>query len=420
MSLQGPIIVVADNPAADVSDALTAAGAFPVIDVTWSDAPTAFASVKPTAVVIADSHEPDSEPARTLCLQIETANGPIVPAVARTVARQALAIPLALPVDADLPIDRLVGRLRSALRVRALHAAVLRRIEISASKGGTLPEFPAYDALKDATVLILGRGPLYPALSVAIGERVNMVGAFSVETAASHLNARDIDGVVIGDGFSPRRVEAFLTCLAEEPRFRDIPVAVIGEAPANFADSLTNVDHIDRDPVQLVPRLLPLVRMHAFETRLKRMLKSIEADGIFDPETGLLTHDAFGRDLIKSIAQAADRSLPLSIARFSFDGGYDARASLDAARLVTRLTRDIDFATRDEDGAILIVFTQTDLRHAHVVVRRIAGTLRNHMLAAYRPQEKITANVTLATLKNGDSIDTLLMRVMGNQVVAAE
>jgi hypothetical protein len=80
-------------------------------------------------------------------------------------------------------------------------------------------------------VLIAGRGPLYTGLSVALGEHVKLVGALSVENAARHLNARDIDGVVVGDGFSPRMVEAFLTVLAQEPRFRDIPITVIGEAP---------------------------------------------------------------------------------------------------------------------------------------------------------------------------------------------
>ena len=173
------------------------------------------------------------------------------------------------------------------MRVRALHATVLRRIETFASHDGRLPPLPIGDALDDATVLIAGRGPLYPKLSVAMGERVKMLGALSVETAAKHLNARDIDGIVVGDGFSPRMVEAFLTVLAQDTRFRDIPVAVIGEAPPEFAEALPNIDHVDGDPARLVARMVPLVRMHAFEARLKRMLKSLDADGMFDPETGL-------------------------------------------------------------------------------------------------------------------------------------
>ena len=63
------------------------------------------------------------------------------------------------------------------LRVRALHATVLRRIEMFGSHGGKLPMLPVGDALDDATVLVVGRGPLYPALSVAIGERVNWSAA---------------------------------------------------------------------------------------------------------------------------------------------------------------------------------------------------------------------------------------------------
>ena len=49
MSLQGPVLVVSDNPAAAAVEALSAAGAFPVIETKWPDAPTAFVSVKPGA-----------------------------------------------------------------------------------------------------------------------------------------------------------------------------------------------------------------------------------------------------------------------------------------------------------------------------------------------------------------------------------
>jgi GGDEF domain-containing protein len=422
MSLQGPMIVVAENPATELVAALSAAGAFPIVEAKWADAPTAFVAVKPAAVVIAEPGPPPSEASsRMLCLQIATVNGPIVPTIALALGNLDAAIPIALPVDAGLPVARLIARLQSAMRVRALHATVLRRIELFSSHGGKLPMLPVGDALDDATVLIAGRGPLYPALSVAMGERVKMVGALSVETAAKHLNARDIDGIVVGDGFSSRMVEAFLTVLAQEPRFRDIPIAVIGEAPADFSDTLPNIDHLDGDPARVVARMVPLVRMHAFEARLKRMLKSLDTDGMFDPETGLLTPDSFNRDLTKALAEASDRSLALSLARYSFDGPLDSRASLDVARLVTRLIRNIDFACRDEDGSILVAFTQTDLRSAHVVARRIAATLKHHsMLTAHRGHDKITTTVTLATLKNADTLNSLMLRVMGGRLVAAE
>ncbi len=421
MSLQGPVLVVAETPASDLVEALGAAGAFPIVEAKWTDAPTAFVSVKPAAVVIAEPGRPPSESAaRMLGLQIVTTDGPVVPAIARVQGEQEAAIPAALPADIALPPKRLIARLTSALRVRALHETVLRRTATFTAQGGTVPALPATDALEDATVLIVGRGPLYPALSIAIGERVHMVGALSVEAAVKHLNARDIDGVVVGDGFSARMVEAFLTVLALETRFRDIPVAVIGEAPPDISESLPNMEHVDGDPVRIVPRMLPLVRMHAFETRLKRVLRSLDADGIFDPDTGLLTRDAFCRDLGEAMAQAGERSQALSIARFSFDGPMNARASLDGARLLARLIRDIDFATREDEGNLLIAFTQTDLRDAHVAVRRIAGALKSTMFAGQRPQDNIAANVTLAGAKAGDTFDSLMLRVTGSRVVAAE
>ena len=420
MSLQGPLIVVAEQPAAELVEALSTAGAFPIVESKWADAPAAFVTVKPAAIVIAEPGAPANiASARMLCLQVATVNGPIIPVVARVCGDDDAAVPIALPADATLPIDRLLARLQFAMRVRALHATVLRRIELFTSHDGKLPALPVGDALVDATVLIAGRGPLYPTLSVAMGERVKVAGALSVEAAARHLNMRDIDGIVVGDGFSPRMVEAFLTVLAQEPRFRDIPVAVIGETPPEFADALPNIEHVNADPTRLVTRIIPLVRMRAFEARLKRMLKSLDTDGVFDPQSGLLTRDSFWHDLKIAINEAADRSMPLSVARFSFGKDLDERASLDAARLMSRLIRNIDFATHDEEGAILVAFTQTDLRNTHVIVRRIATSLKRMVLTP-QGEEPPAANVTLATLKAGDTLDTLMIRVVGSRMVAAE
>ena len=420
MSLQGPLIVVAEQPAAELVEALSTAGAFPIVESKWADAPAAFVTVKPAAIIIAEPGAPANiASARMLCLQVATVNGPIVPVIARVCGNDDAAVPIALPADATLPVDRLLARLQFAMRVRALHATVLRRIELFTSHDGKLPTLPVGDALVDATVLIAGRGPLYPTLSVAMGERVKVARALSVEAAARHLNMRDIDGIVVGDGFSPRMVEAFLTVLAQEPRFRDIPVAVIGETPPEFADALPNIEHVAADPARLVARIIPLVRLRAFEARLKRMLRLLDTDGVFDPQSGLLTRDSFWHDLKMAIGEAADRSMPLSVARFSFGKDLDERASLDAARLMSRLIRNIDFATRDEEGAILVAFTQTDLRNTHVTVRRLAVSLKR-MILAPQGEEPPAANVTLATLKAGDTLDTLMMRVVGSRMVAAE
>ena len=61
--------------------------------------------------------------------------------------------------------------------------------------------------------------------------------------------------------------------------------------------------------------------------------------------------------------------------------------------------RQVDFACREADNSIFAVFTETDLRAAHVVARRIASVLKNTMLAPDRKRAGIEAAVTLATLE---------------------
>jgi hypothetical protein len=418
MALQGSFVVVADSPAPDVVEALRLAGAFPIVEINWADAPAALASVEPQAVVLADAGADNTHVkalGKALAAQQKAQGGVFTPVIARTRDDCAPSLPDALSVAANAPAARIAHRLAAALRIRALHGTVLRRTHTLASRGELPPELPTSDPLVDATVLIAGRGRSYPDLSVAVGERVGVVGALSVESAARALNVRDIDGMVIGDGFGPRIVEALLTVLAEDVRFRDLPVAVLGGHPGTvepFADLLPNLERIAEGPARLVERFLPFVRLHAFSERLKRMLKSLDAKGMIDPDTGLLAHEAFWRDLNRAVGDAEKRGVGLSIARFSFDGS-DRRTGLDAARLLARLMRQVDFACREADNSIFAVFTETDLRAAHVVARRIASVLKNTMVAADRKRAGIEAAVTLATLKPTDSVDSLIARVVG-------
>jgi hypothetical protein len=142
------------------------------------------------------------------------------------------------------------------------------------------------------------------------------------------------------------------------------------------------------------------------------MLQSLDAKGMLDPDTGLLSQEAFWRDLNRAVADAEKRSVGLSIARFAFEQ-HDHRISLDAARLLARLMRRVDFACREADSSIFAVFTETDLRAAHVVTRRLASVLKNTMLAPDRSRAGIDAAITLATLKPTDNVDSLIARVMG-------
>lgn len=409
MAMLGPMVVVAEAPATDLVDTLGSAGAFPIVETKFADAAAAVTEIQPAALMIADvAPAPSDKHLKALLKTIETRGGPFMPVLARVDGPGMVAIPYALPVAVSEPEDRLVACLKSALRVRSQHAAVIRRAHsVEPSKNRAVP---FTDLIEHATVLCIGRGRSYPALTTAIGERVGLIGAMSVETAGRYLNAREIDGIAIGDGFSPRVVEALLTVLGEDVRFRDLPVGLLGRATVDD-DRLANLVRVESDPELLAERLIPFVRLQAFESRLQRILKSLDSEGMVDPETGLLARDAFWRDLESAVQQAEEAGGALTVARFSFDDMTDTRCTIDAARLFSRLMRNIDFACREQDGSIIAAFTETDLRNAHVVARRIAGILRNTMISPDLDRRTIKPTVTLATLKPTDNLSTLVARV---------
>ena len=165
-----------------------------------------------------------------------------------------------------------------------------------------MAELPAGDPLDDATVLLIGRGRHHATLSVAVGERMGVIGALSIDQGAGCLKAREVDGIVIGDGLPAGSVDAFLTVLAEDARFRDLPVAVLGAG--SDADKLPNFIRA-RDPLVLMDRALPFIRMRALETALKRLLQSIECKGMIDAQTGLFNARRFRRGARRSRSRTA-------------------------------------------------------------------------------------------------------------------
>lgn len=371
--------------------------------------------VKPSAIVLAGCTD---EIAGAVAKKAAKLEGPMVPLLS-VVQDNAPAFANALPIPVETVPERLVPRLRAALRVRALHATVLRRAEELAERLDT-PDVPDTDPIEDATVLVAGRGRNYPALTVAVGERIGLIGALSIETARSYLGARDIDGVVIGDGFNRSTVEDFVEELAADPRWRDLPVIVPRDVVHGVdPERMPNVDQVSGDPQGIAAHILPFARMHAFASRLKRVTASLDQKGALAPETGLLTRAAFMGELERA-AIVASRGAGLSLARLTFDCFANRRASMDAARITSRLLRASDIACRDEDGTILIAFPETDLVTAHVVARRIASVLKHTTLAVGAERTRLGPTVALAAFRPRDTVDTLIARTVDQRLVAAE
>jgi hypothetical protein len=399
MSQQGPILIVSQAGRPSFARALDEAKLFPLIDATLAEAACAVRDVQPAAVVVEMAGAPESD-FQTLAREAGSRK-PYVPLIA-------LDPPTRLPENA-LPLwnaransDRLVARLRAALRVRALHATVLRRLADEPVEQSA----PTIDPARDATSLLIGRAGNYPALSVALGERMGVVGALSIEAAASHLNNRDVDGIVLAQGFTPRVVDAFLTVLSEDSRFRLVPIAITCGSLERAYD-LPNLELIAGEPATIVSCALPLIRQHAFETQLNRALQAIDAGGLLDPQTGLLTSVAFARDFVKAVQQTRVDGGSLSVARFAFDRN-NPRAQIDGGRIISRLKRRTDFGAAHHDGSVLAVFNDTDLREAHAIARRLSSVMRH---TSHGGRARSDAVVTVATLMPQDTPKTLLTRL---------
>src|SRR6202171_3146276 len=312
MSQQGPIIVVSTAQRPSFASGLDDAKMFPVIQTAWSDASGAVEQLQPAAVLVAMSEA--VEPGFEALAKRIAARQPYLPLVA--IDPQTPLPENAIPFSQSSGnFHRLVARLRAALRIRTLHATVMRRLDDDPAARTTLPDT---NPARDATVLLIGRGAAYPALSVSLGERMGVVGALSIEAAAKHLNMRDLDGIVLGEGFSARVVDAFLTALAEDARFRNLPVVLTTNDLAPTYD-LPNLEIICGEPEYIAANARPLIRQHACEAHLSRTLRAIDAEGLLDARTGLLTMSAFNRDFATAIYHTLSRGGGLSVARFAFD-----------------------------------------------------------------------------------------------------
>lgn len=424
MSLPGPILIISDRADRKLAGVLAVGGASSVVESGLAEAAATVARVKPVAILLAG---PEPLPERlftgALTAAIDALPAPFVPVMMRVKDCGPASLD-ALPIDFNAPGPQIVARLTAMLRVRALHATVLQRtaaMKKTARPGTVVPALPDSDPLDEATVLVMGRGRRYPELATAAGERVGLIGALTVESAARYLNLRDVNGIIIGDGFGPSTVDVFLTALAEDSRFDDLPVGVVADLPATVDRvRLSGIETVCGEPRDIVAHMMPLVRVHAFAARLRRHAASLDARGLLDPATGLFTAAAFDYGLPQMIADCRKREAPMSVARFDLPAALSPRARIDAARLVGRLIRPGDFTAQDVDGAITVVMAGAALPQCHVAARRIASVVRSTLMCEHDGGAPVDATVTIATLRPTDSPHSIMARVSGPERAAAE
>ena len=112
--------------------------------------------------------------------------------------------------------------------------------------------------------------------------------------------------------------------------------------------------------------------------------------------------------LAGAVAQMQSNGGGLSVARFCLGTGHH-RAQRDAALIVSRLMRRMDFGAVQDDGSIVVALPETDLRNAHMVARRLASVMK-HTIHAKR-DSRITPETAVATWLASDTAQSILERL---------
>ena len=129
-----------------------------------------------------------------------------------------------------------------------------------------------------------------------------------------------------------------------------------------------------------------------------------------------LTNAAFERDFAIAIHQTMERGGGLSVARFAFDHEHP-RAQFDGARIISRLKRKMDFGAALEDGSVVVVFAEADLKNVHAIARRFTSVMRH--TSHGKRDVRAEPDVSAATLMPNDSAKSLLARLCQDTHLAA-
>ena len=210
MALQGPFAVIADSPAPDVVEALRAAGARFRSSKRPGPTPRDRARFRRAGSGHLAEPCPDRACANALAAflaeQRRKAGGLYMPVIARTRDDGAAAVPDALAIAATAPAQRLVRRLPAGAAHPHLHGTVLRRTERWLRAANSCRH--CQRAIRSTKRPCWSPARPFLSGSHGRGRRTRRRGrrAHRRERGA-RAQRRDIDGMVIGDGFSARIVE---------------------------------------------------------------------------------------------------------------------------------------------------------------------------------------------------------------------
>ena len=327
--------------------------------------------------------------------------------------------------DAELVrrLDSLV-RLHTMQRELARRAATAKRYGIEGLSDAAVPA-----EIADARVLLAGANHTeIGAVAEAIGAIASLSVVGSPYEVVSRLAAAEFDVVVLAIDGDPTKVLQSIEDIRANPMFYNLPIIVLSTAGA-MADLGAPFEQGADDLLvrpwsagDLCRRLVNRVRLQRYRRTMQGIYKEVRNLATADGPIGLYTHGFLHAHLAHLIESAGRTERALSVGFFDIKDiaginanyGYVAGDALirQIGGLVGMLVRGEDLPARYGGEEFCIVFPDTDLAAAEVVLRRIRGVVDNTEFALENAQRAIHVRLKsgAAELVAGESVESLIAR----------
>jgi len=237
---------------------------------------------------------------------------------------------------------------------------------------------------------------------------------------AKLLDAREEFDVVVSDLMMPGlNGNDLVNTIRTESRLDGLPVLILTSSKAS-EDQHRNLEEGASDYVQkpyddavLVARVRNLARMKQMRDRLERLSRT-------DPLTGLANRRYATARLREEIARSRRYGHPIAVCLIDIDHFKKINDTLGhqaGDEVLVRVASEIASATRASDLVVrwggeefLVVFPETDLERASLIMERFRAHLASVALEAYGQRVPVTVSGGVAELRDGDTADDLVNR----------
>ena len=325
----------------------------------------------------------------------------------------------------------LANRIQAAMRLRAMHSELDRRIATCARYGVDAPSPVGRPAeLDEASILVLGPGAEFGAIDDALSPSASIVGAFSPAMTIDYLGVKRFDLIIADMGAGFETVCDLARDLRHDARFYAVPLLLIGTPAENgwieaaLSAGITEVLPAPVTARSLRSRALSLAREHRFAASLKAVYDDARHQLSGDALTGLYTRGFLMAHLASLLNETEPVHFRLAVFEIANIGEINEQHGYPAGDRIIRqigivlgnLLRGVDLPARLEGARYAAILIDADHDGAATTARRIAGFVNSTAFGAPGDRETVAVRlrVGIADPAGMKSPDDLIAAAKGD------